>query len=220
MERVIFPPGAAAGGPMRVPGAGGAETPGKQPPERTAFPPASTTAGAHPWGNGPSHSCQSVAGLGQKDTGRGRLTRDIRAPEERSACVCGAGLHPGRAQLVQVHAGRRGRMLRPLFTFLWTRLFFLAPLHDGQASHDGRKGNQTDTQSANMRLPARSSWRAIRCDLHRTSANSVPNDRSYVRTAPGVPFAGRNSPPLLAIHLYNARPAKFLTGWRSQVRTG
>ena len=63
-----------------------------------------------------------------------------------------AGSHAGRTQLVQVHAGRRGQVLRPLFAFRGQRVL-LALLHDGKACHDGRQGNQTDTQGANKRLP-------------------------------------------------------------------
>ena len=44
-------------------------------------------------------------------------------------------------------------MLRPLFCLGRERLY-LALLHHGEACHDGRKGNQSDTKRANKRLPS------------------------------------------------------------------
>jgi hypothetical protein len=78
---------------------------------------------------------------------RGARTSQIgtSAPREERVCrVLGAGLHAGRAKHVQVQPGRRGRVLRPLFSFRGTRLF-LTLSHYRKACHDGRDGNQSDT---------------------------------------------------------------------------
>lgn len=112
------------------------------------------------------------------------------APREGSARVSGAGLHAGRAQLVQVHPGRRGKVLRPLFAFRRLRLF-LALLYDGEACHYGREGNQSDTQCANKPPPVVEedlARRTVRPAPH--SARSVPNDRSYSAAAAATPFVG------------------------------
>ena len=124
------------------------------------------------------------------------MTRGANVPVKRHSRPgqCGAlarprtGSHAGRAQLVQVHAGRCGQVLRPLFAFRETR-FFLALPHDGQACHDGREGNQTDTQGANKRLPSQAFLASRPAHLHRTSANFVPNDRLFPRSAAAVAFA-------------------------------
>lgn len=97
--------------------------------------------------------CPTAAEVHQNDTGRGRLNERHPRPVREALAAMRAGLHAGRAKLIQVDSGRRGRVLRPLFAFFRRARLFLALLDDGEACHDGGDGNQSDTQSANKRLP-------------------------------------------------------------------
>lgn len=82
---------------------------------------------------------------GMERRGARTSQRGTSAPREEARCrVLRAGLHAGRAKHVQVQPGRRGGVLRPLFSFGRARLF-LALLDDRKACHDGRNGNQSDT---------------------------------------------------------------------------
>jgi hypothetical protein len=64
---------------------------------------------------------------GETKAGRRRPERDIRAPRSERSPHPRTGLHAGRAQLVQVQPGLRGRVLRPLFTFRRGGLFLALP---------------------------------------------------------------------------------------------
>lgn len=75
----------------------------------------------------PVTSARAVAGEEKRVRGADGPGWDIRAPQTERSHNPRAGLHSGRAQLVQVQPGRGGRVLRPLFTFRRGRLFLALP---------------------------------------------------------------------------------------------